>query len=87
MCDYVHFVEVDFIPGVYHFDAFDTSPPRPMFGGLAPAIMRIAFHFQSQKGLFESVFPISSHFHPTPSLATRLLRKGKSLARLLNPRR
>jgi hypothetical protein len=82
MCDYVHFVEVDFIPGVYHFNAFDTSPPRSMFGGLALAIMKPDRRvgplsiYQSQKGLFDSVFPNSSHFQ---SLGTRLLRKGKSL--------
>jgi hypothetical protein len=32
--------EVDFVPGVYHFEAFDTYPPRSKFGGLAVALMR-----------------------------------------------
>ena len=39
-CEHVHFVEIDFVPGVYHFEAFDTATPRSMFGGLAVAVMR-----------------------------------------------
>ncbi len=39
-CEHVHFVEIDFVPGVYHFEAFDTATPRSMFGGLAVAVKR-----------------------------------------------
>jgi hypothetical protein len=86
-CDHVHYLEVDFVPGVYHFEAFDTSPPRSMFGGLAVALMRpegrvgpLSIH-QCQKGLFETVFVSSSHA-PTrkSSLLIRALRRAKRLA-------
>lgn len=61
----VHFVEIDFIPGVYHYEAFDTAEARSMWGGLAllhvkpqerekPLIVR-----ESQKGLFESTYQSS----------------------------
>jgi hypothetical protein len=67
LCPYVHYVEVDFIPGVYHHDAFDTAKPRSMYGGLAVALMlpekrndELIIH-QSQKGLFETVFLHSRH--------------------------
>ncbi|WP_442507914.1 class I SAM-dependent methyltransferase [Novipirellula sp. SH528] len=66
-CRHVHFVEVDFISGVFHFDGFDTAPPRSMYGGLAVAILSpetrthdLVIH-QSQKGLYETVLPHSCH--------------------------
>jgi hypothetical protein len=69
-CEYVHFVEIDFIPGVYHFHAFDTARARSMYGGFAVALMlpekrsaELAIH-QSQKGLFDAVFPKSCHARP-----------------------
>jgi len=65
--EYVHYVEIDFIPGVYHTHAFDTAPPRSMFGGLALALLlpekrkdRLTV-YQSQKALFNAVFPHSCH--------------------------
>jgi Methyltransferase domain len=87
MCDHVHYVEVDFVPGVYHFEAFDTAAPRSMFGGLAVAVMRperrvgpLAIH-QCQKGLFEAVFISSRHAPPKrSSLLIRALRKAKRVA-------
>ncbi len=66
-CKYVHYVEVDFIPGVYHYEAFDTARPRSMYGGLGIAVMFPERRtdelviYQSQKGLFETVFPHSCH--------------------------
>ena len=66
-CEHVHYVEVDFIPGVYHYEAFDTARPRSMYGGLALAVMlpqrrieALVVH-QSQKGLFETILPHSCH--------------------------
>jgi len=66
-CKHVHYVEVDFIPGVYHYEAFDTARPRSMYGGLALAVMlpeqrshELVVH-QSQQGLFDTVFPHSRH--------------------------
>jgi len=65
--EYVHYVEIDFIPGVYHYKAFDTAPPRSMYGGLALALLlpekrkdQLTVH-QSQKALFDAVFPHSYH--------------------------
>jgi hypothetical protein len=86
-CDHVDYVEVDFIPGVYHHEAFDTAAPRTMYGGLALAIMRperragpLTIH-QSQSGLFETVLRSSSHVTPRrPPLLVRALRKAKRLA-------
>jgi hypothetical protein len=81
-CDYVHYVEVDFVPGVYHFEAFDTAAPRSMWGGLALAIMRPErragplFIHQSQKGLSEAVFRSSRHAATKLSLLTRALHKA-----------
>jgi SAM-dependent methyltransferase len=66
-CDFVHYVEVDFVPGVYHFEPFDTAPPGSMFGGLCLAIMRPEPRtapltiYHSQKGLFDAVFATSCH--------------------------
>jgi hypothetical protein len=67
LCPYIHYVEVDFIPGVYHYEAFDTAQPRSMYGGLSLALMlpekrthELIIH-QSQKGLFDTIFPHSSH--------------------------
>jgi len=91
-CDHVHYVEVDFVPGVYHFEAFDTAAPRSMFGGLALAIMRpelrvgpLSIH-QSQKGLFEAVFLSSRHTPPTRlSLLSRAFRRAKRWATYSDP--
>lgn len=64
---WVHYVEVDFIPGVYHAEAFDTAQARSMYGGLCVAVMlpeprpgEITIH-QSQQGLYDAVFPHSRH--------------------------
>ena len=59
---YIHYVEVDFILGVYHYEAFDAAPARMMCGGLSLAVMEpekrteeLIIH-QSQKGLFDAVY-------------------------------
>ena len=64
---YVHYVEVDFIPGVFHFEAFDTAKPKSMYGGLCVALLKpeerkeeLVIH-QSQKGLFETILKHSRH--------------------------
>jgi hypothetical protein len=65
--EYVHFVEIDFIPGVFHQEAFDTAAPKSMYGGLALAVMdptprRSDLSIrQSQQGLFDIVYPQSRH--------------------------
>lgn len=37
---YVHEVEVDYIPGVYHQHAYDTAAARTMWGGFACALLK-----------------------------------------------
>lgn len=66
-CPWVHYVEVDFVPGVFHLEAFDTARPRSMYGGLALALMLpeersgdLTVH-ESQRGLFEAVLASSRH--------------------------
>ena len=66
-CEFVHYVEVDFVPGVYHYSAFDTAEPRSMYGGLELALLlpgkregELVIH-QSQEGLFNTVYPHSCH--------------------------
>ncbi|HUF08111.1 MAG TPA: class I SAM-dependent methyltransferase, partial [Rhodothermales bacterium] len=83
LCPYVHYVEVDFIPGVYHYEAFDTARPRSMHGGLCLALMlpqertdELVIH-QSQKGLFDTVFAQSRHSTVTETLVLGSLRKVK----------
>jgi hypothetical protein len=85
-CDHVHYVEIDFVPGVYHHEAFDTAAPRTMFGGLAVAVMRperrseaLVIH-QSQKGLFETVLRSSSHVVQKRPLFARALAKARRIA-------
>jgi hypothetical protein len=81
--EYVHYVEIDFVPGVYHYKAFDTAPPRFMCAGLALALLLPEKRkdqltvYQSQKALYDAVFPHSYHaplklFH---KIASRLSHK------------
>jgi hypothetical protein len=64
---FVHYVEIDFVPGVYHEKAFDTAQPRTMWGGLALALLRPEERrgelliSESQRGLFESCRRDSAH--------------------------
>jgi hypothetical protein len=82
----VHYVGIDFVPGVYHNEAFDKAPPRSMFGGLAVAVRRperctdeLVIH-QSQKRLFEPVLRSSSHVVNERPLFARAPYKTKRLA-------
>lgn len=83
-CAHVHFVELDFIPGVYHHEAFDTAPARSMYGGLCVALMlperrtgELVIH-QSQKGLFDVVLTQSSHRSNATSPLLEFLGKVKA---------
>lgn len=65
-CPYVDMVEVDFVPGVYHYEAFDTAEARSMWGGFALARLMpekrqepLTVH-QSQQGLFNAVYKDST---------------------------
>jgi len=86
-CPYVHYLEVDFVPGIFHKEAFDTAPARSMFGGLSLAVMlpeerkgelRIN---QSQEGLFDAVYLQSCYNSQRPSVARRIARKMRKFLR------
>lgn len=79
---YVHFAEIDFVPGVFHAKAFDTAEAGSMYGGLALIIMQptqrtglLTVH-QCQEGLFDAVFLKSIHARPphSPGLLRRTAR-------------
>jgi hypothetical protein len=85
----VHYVEIDFIPGVFHFEAFDTAPAKSMYGGLALALMLpekrdfdLKIH-ESQRGLFETVFKNSCHLKSTENLIVRAKKILRKTARIL----
>lgn len=66
-CPYVQFVEVDFIPGMFHRDGFDAAPPRSMYGGLAVAVLtpekrsgELVIH-QTLRGQYETIYRQSCH--------------------------
>jgi hypothetical protein len=86
-CPHVHEVEIDFIPGVYHQQPYDTAPARTMWGGFACALLKPEPReadlviSQCQQGLFEAVLLQSSHA-PRP-----LSRLQGALARLRPLRR
>lgn len=74
-CPYVHYVEVDYIPGVFHHQAFDTAPAGSMYGGLAVAVMKpekrrgpLVVH-QSQQGLYDAVYRASCYVEPADNSA------------------
>lgn len=64
---FVHAVELDFIPGVYHYEAYDTADPGTMWGGFACALLSPEKRSQpltvreSQRHLHEAVKRGSSH--------------------------
>jgi hypothetical protein len=82
---YVHEVEIDYIPGVYHQHAYDTAAARTMWGGFACALLKPEPRqcdlviSQRQQGLFEAVLLQSSH---APQRRT-LLQRAKTRARTL----
>jgi hypothetical protein len=80
-CPYLHYVEIDFVPGVFHYEAYDTAKPRSMYGGLALALLlpekrtdELTVH-QSQKGLFDTVYRHSRHASENKSGLGGLLRR------------
>jgi hypothetical protein len=85
LCPYVHEVEIDYIPGVYHQQAYDTAAARTMWGGFACAVLKPEPRqgelviSQRQQGLFEAVLFQSSH---APRGST-LLYNAKARARSL----
>jgi hypothetical protein len=87
-CPYVHFVEIDFVTGMFFREGLDIVQPRSMWGGMAVAIMlpqkrEIELEIlESQRDLFEAVLPHSSHFkYPKKSLLQRIADKFMSRQR------
>lgn len=85
-CPYVKWVDLDFIPGIYHQHAYDTAEARTMWGGFACAVLEPVPRVgdlvvrESQRGLFEAVRAVSVHAakrqpHRTPGLVERVARK------------
>jgi hypothetical protein len=66
-CPFVHSVELDFIPGIYHAKSYDKAEARTMWGGFACAILdpmhrKEALEVsESQRELFEAVYSVSAH--------------------------
>lgn len=64
---YVHSVELDYVPGIYHEYAYDTAQAKSMWGGFARAILRQTPRsggleiLAAQQGLFNAVYAVSSH--------------------------
>ena len=66
---HVHYVELDFIPGVFHAEAFDTAKVRSMYGGFALALMLPEERsnadltiYRAQQGLFEIAYRASRYW-------------------------
>jgi len=78
---FVNYVELDFIPGVYHYESYDTAEPRTMWGGFACAVLlpqqrsgKLEIK-ESQRGLHEAVKRDSRHrFDEAGRLKRRLLQ-------------
>lgn len=70
-CPYVHFVEIDFVPGKFFREGLDIVQPRSMWGGMAVAVMlpeRRDFELEiseSQRDLFELILANSIHIENT----------------------
>jgi len=82
-CPYVHFIEVDYIPGVFHHRKFDTAEAGSMYGGLAVALLLpevrtepLTVH-QSQQGLFDVVYESSCHKSQKVATPSGWLQKTK----------
>jgi 23S rRNA U2552 (ribose-2'-O)-methylase RlmE/FtsJ len=85
LCPNVHEVEIDYIPGVYHQQAYDTAASRTMWGGFACALLKPQRRqgdlviSQRQQGLFEAVLKQSSHASARPSSFKRAQARARSL--------
>jgi hypothetical protein len=83
---FVQEVEVDYIPGVYHHEAFDTAAARTMWGGFAYARLKPVARethtlniSQRQAGLFDAVLLQSIHRTVRRSLLQRAKARIKRL--------
>lgn len=86
-CPFVSQVELDFIPGVYHYEPYDTAEPRTMWGGFACVVLSPQTRVgnlviqESQRGLHEAVKRDSRHrFAGAGRLKRRFLRVVEKIA-------
>jgi len=79
-CPWVHYVDLDFVQGVFHRHAFATAEPRSMYGGLCVAVLFPDSRStdlqvqQSQRGLYDAVYTKSRYSSLYLSLFDRLRR-------------
>ncbi len=78
-CPYVHFVEIDFVPGRFFREGREFVQPGSMWGGMAVAVLlpeKRDFELtllESQRDLFEAVLSQSCHArHARKSLLQRI---------------
>lgn len=82
---FVQQVELDFIPGIYHYEAHDTAEPRTMWGGFACAVLMPEKRNgplivqESQLHLHEAIKRVSGHI--APNNWQRLRRRIRALLR------
>jgi hypothetical protein len=66
-CPYVHFVELDYVPGIYFHEAYDGAVARSMWAGFGMAVMLPNAREgaltikESQRDLQQIIAPISCH--------------------------
>ncbi len=71
-CPFVHSVELDYIPGIYHEKKYDTAEAKTMWGGFACAILKPTPRMgelvigAQQEGLYSAVLSASSHQRKKP---------------------
>jgi hypothetical protein len=86
---HVHELEIDFIPGVYHHESYDTAAARTMWGGFACALLKpeprqgALVISQRQQGLYEAVFRQSSHAPQQPTMLQRSKARLRSFAKAI----
>lgn len=86
---HVHEVEIDYIPGVYHQQAYDTAAARTMCGGFACALLNPEPRHgdlvisQRQQHLFEAVFLQSTHAPKHPRALQRSKARMRSIAKVI----
>jgi Methyltransferase domain len=81
-CPYVSFMELDYIPGTYYDEPLDTASERSMWGGFAVALLTAEPReradrqiSQSQQGLFQTTFQVSSHRRTLPNMLRKVKHK------------
>lgn len=86
-CPYVHSVEIDFVPGVFFAQGYDTAEAGSMWAGLGCALLtptkrttelRIQ---QSHEHVFNAVKDVSIYKSPRPSRVRQLVNYLRSYAR------